>query len=119
MAFMPVQRITRAEIPKATRRRVSRIKRTHDWEETIRQLKMPDCEALKIEFAPETIKIGKSTPDRFKRLLAAELRSMGLSDKFRLAFRGKAENGAPILYVIRSAYAKGNRTRQAKSHRAQ
>jgi hypothetical protein len=117
---MPVQRITRAEVPKATRKRISRIKRTHDWEEAVRQIRGADFEALMIEFAPETLKIGRATPDRFKRLLAAELRSMGLSERFRLSFRGKAESGAPILYVIRFADPKEKRSRlAAKAQRPQ
>jgi hypothetical protein len=86
----------------------------------MRQIRGADFEALMVEFAPETLKIGKSTPDRFKRLLAAELTAMGLSDKLRLSFRGKSESGVPILYVIRSTDGKAKPSRVAakvKSHR--
>jgi hypothetical protein len=60
-----------------------------------------DFEALKVEFAPETLKLGKSTPDRFKRMLAEEIKTLKPGAGIRLTFRGKSANGAPILYVLR------------------
>ncbi len=104
---MPVQSIDINNLPKATRNRVSPIKLTRDWRETLERIKAGDFEALKIEFARETLDLGKATPDRFKRLLTAELRKLGSyhgMDLYRgtkLTFRGKSATGAPILYVIR------------------
>jgi hypothetical protein len=104
---MPVQSIQINELPKATRNRVSPIKLTKDWRETLERIKAGDFEALRVEFASETLDLGKATPDRFKRLLTAELRRLGRyhgMDLYRgtkLTFRGKSATGAPILYVIR------------------
>ena len=104
---MPVQKIEINDLPKATRNRVSPIKLTKDWRDALDRIKAGDFDALRIEFARETLDLGKATPDRFKRLLTAELRKLGSyhgMDLYRgtkLTFRGKSDTGAPILYVIR------------------
>lgn len=104
---MPVQSIRVNDLPKATRNRTSPIKLTRDWREALQRIKAGDFEALRIEFAPETLGLGKATPDRFKRLLTAELKKLGsyhsmdLHRGTKLTFRGKSATGAPILYVIR------------------
>lgn len=54
-----------------------------------------------VEFSPETLNLGKAVPDRFRRMLAAELKELGLASQVRLSFRGKSKSGAPILYVLR------------------
>jgi hypothetical protein len=79
-----------------------------------------------VEFSPETLKLGKSAPDRFKRMLAAEIKTLPLAAATRLTFRGKSASGAPILYVVRldkmdpetrnrvHSYAPGGRVRQGE-----
>jgi hypothetical protein len=59
-----------------------------------------DFELLRVDFAPETLSLGSSVPDRFKRMLAAEIKTLGLDSKLRLTFRG-VTTGNPILYIVR------------------
>lgn len=59
-----------------------------------------DFELLRVEFSPDTTSLGSSVPDRFKRMLAAEIKTLGLDSKLRLTFRG-VTTGNPILYVVR------------------
>jgi hypothetical protein len=87
------------EVPKATRNRVSPIKLTKDWRDALERIKAGDFTALKIDFDPTTLALGKSTADRFRRLLQAELKSIGVRG-VRLTFR-KSEAGVPILFVVR------------------
>lgn len=101
MCYVPVTEITLDQLPKARRKRVSPIKKTRDWKETLERVIAGDFEALKIEFSPETLKLGKSTPDRFKRMLAEEIKTLKPGSGIRLTFRGKSPNGVPILYVVR------------------
>jgi hypothetical protein len=101
MAYMTVKEITLDQLPKARRKRISPIKQTRDWKETLERIVSGDFEALKVEFSPETLKLGKSAPDRFKRMMAEEIRKLKPGAGIRLTFRGKSANGAPILYVLR------------------
>jgi hypothetical protein len=101
ISYVPVKEIALDQLPKARRKRISPIKKTRDWKETIERIVAGDFEALKVEFAPETLKLGKSAPDRFKRMLAEEIKSLKPGAWIRLTFRGKSANGAPILYVLR------------------
>jgi hypothetical protein len=91
---MSVQRIQLSDLPKSTRNRTSPIKQTRDWKQAVEHIRKQDFEALRIEFAPTTLQLGKRTPLMFKRLLGAELRRMGLADRWKPISRGK------ILYVI-------------------
>ena len=101
MAHVTVKEITLDQLPKARRRRISPIKKTRDWKETMDKIISGDFEALKVEFSSETLKLGKSAPDRFKRMLAEEIKTLKPASSIRLTFRGKSANGAPILYVLR------------------
>ena len=101
ISYVPVKEIALDQLPKARRKRISPIKKTRDWKETIERIVAGDFEALKVEFAPETLKLGKSAPDRFKRMLAEEIKTLKPGAGIRLTFRGKSTNGAPILYVLR------------------
>ena len=96
-----VKAITLEEIPRAKRERVSPIKKTRDWIETIEAIRKDDFEALVVEFSEETLKLGKPdiTPIRFKRMLMEELAAMGRKD-LKVTLRGKSGNGAPTLYVL-------------------
>ncbi len=98
---MPVKEITLDQLPKARRKRVSPIKQTRDWKEVIDRIVSSDFEALKIEFSPETLKLGKSAPDRFRRMLTEEIKTLKPNAGIRLTFRGKSASGAPVLYVVR------------------
>ncbi len=98
---MTVKLIGLDEVPKTRRKRISPIKKTRDWAETIENIKTGNFVAIKVEFSPETLRLGKSVPDRFRRMLAAELKELGLASRLRLSFRGKSKTGAPILYVVR------------------
>jgi hypothetical protein len=91
---MSVQRIPLSDLPKSTRNRTSPIKQTRDWKQAVEHIRKQDFEALRIEFAPTTLQLGKRTPLMFKRLLGAELKKLGLGDKWRTMSRGK------VLYVI-------------------
>jgi hypothetical protein len=101
MPYVTVKEITLDQLPKARRKRISPIKQTHDWKETVDRIISGNFEALKVEFSPETLKLGKSAPDRFKRMLTEEIRMLKPGTGIRLTFRGKSANGAPILYVLR------------------
>lgn len=98
---MTVKLIGVDEVPKTRRKRISRIKKTRDWAETIENIKAGNFIAIMVEFSPETLSLGKAAPDRFRRMLAAELKDLGLASQLRLSFRGKSNTGAPILYVVR------------------
>lgn len=102
MSHMPVRAISLTELPKATRNRNSPIKQTDEWRETLRRIASSDFEALMVEFSPKTLALGKATPDRFRRLLATQIKSSPLAPVLQLTFRGKSATGAPILYVVRS-----------------
>jgi hypothetical protein len=99
--YVTVKEITLDQLPKARRKRLSPIKKTRDWKDVVDRIVSGDFEALKVEFSPETLKLGKAAPDRFKRLLAEEIRTLKPGAGIRLTFRGKSANGAPILYVLR------------------
>jgi hypothetical protein len=101
IAYMPVKEITLDQLPKARRKRVSPIKQTRDWKEAVDRIISGNFEALKIEFSPETLKLGKSAPDRFRRMLAEEIKALKPGAGIRLSFRGKSANGVPVLYVLR------------------
>lgn len=98
---MVVKAITLDEVPRAKRERVSPIKKTRDWMETIDKIQKDEFEALLVEFSDETLALGKPniTPIRFKRMLIEELARMGRKD-LKVTLRGKSANGAPILYVL-------------------
>jgi len=96
---MVVRAITLEEIPRAKRERVSPIKKTRDWIETIEAISKDDFEALVVEFSNETLELGKVTPVRFKRMLMQELAEMGRQD-LKVTLREKSANGAPVLYVL-------------------
>lgn len=98
---MTVKTIRIDDLPKARRKRVSPIKKTRDWNEVIDRIKYSDFEAIQVEFSEETLKLGKSVPDRFRRMLQTEIKAMGLDSFLRVTFRGRSPNGAPVLYVIR------------------
>lgn len=91
---MPVKNVKLSELPKSTRNRTSPIKQTRDWKEALEWIKRGNFEALRIEFAPTTLQLGKATPLMFKRLLGAELKKMGLADHWKPMSRGKT------LYVV-------------------
>ena len=97
---MPVKAISLDELPKARSRKTSPIKKTRDWKETLERIAAMDFELLRVEFSPDTTSLGSSVPDRFKRMLAAEIKTLGLDSKLRLTFRG-VTTGNPILYVVR------------------
>jgi hypothetical protein len=99
--YVTVKEITLDQLPKARRRRLSPIKKTRDWKDVVDRIVSGDFEALKVEFSPETLKLGKSAPDRFKRMLAEEIRTLKPGAGIRLTFRGRSANGAPVLYVLR------------------
>jgi hypothetical protein len=99
--YVTVKLIGLDEVPKTRRKRVSRIKKTRDWTETIHNIQAGNFTAMMVEFSPETLSLGKAVPVRFRRMLAAELKDLGLASQLRLSFRGKSKTGAPILYVLR------------------
>lgn len=98
---MTVKSIDFSDLPKARRNRVSPIKRTQDWQEALRRIRSTEFDAIMVEFSPETLKLGKSVPDRFRRLLAAEIKAMGLDSFVRLTFRRDSPDGTPVLYIVR------------------
>ena len=90
------------QYPPGKRTRVSPIKETQDWKETVEKLTAGNWEVLMVEFSPETLELGKATPDRFRRMLAAEIKTMKDVPPVRLTFRGKSrKTGAPVLYIVR------------------
>lgn len=97
---VPVKAISLDELPKARSRKTSPIKKTRDWKATLERIAAMDFELLRIDFSPETLSLGSSVPDRFKRMLAAEIKTLGLDSKLRLTFRG-VTTGNPILYIVR------------------
>lgn len=97
---MSVTKISLGEVPQERAKRVSPIKQTRDWIETLETIRKDEFEALKVEFSPETLALGSVTPDRFRRMLMLELEAMGRK-KLKVMFRGKSANGAPILYITR------------------
>jgi hypothetical protein len=100
-AAMPVRIIPLDKVPSQRRRRVSPITLTAEWGETLKKvggLKLGS--AVMVEFSAEMLKLGKATPDRFRRLLIQELRALGRSD-LRVSLRGGGEAGIPVLYVIK------------------
>lgn len=99
---MSVREITFDELPRATRNRVSPIKRTQDWMDTLAAIQGNRFEVLQVEFSRETLALGKVTPLRFKLMLESELRSMGRGD-LKVMFRGWSKSGARTLYVVRRA----------------
>jgi hypothetical protein len=116
---MPVKSIKLNELPKSTRDRTSPIKRTRDWKEAVEWIKRGNFEVLEIEFAPTTLQLGKATPLMFKRLLATELRKMGLADKWRPISRGKTLYVVPVTnYVLlESAKPTGEDKSQPKAYK--
>jgi hypothetical protein len=98
--YVTVKTITVNELPKARRKRISPIKKTRDWEDAIDRITSGDFEALEIDFSPETLKLGSSVPERFKRMLADEITRLGLASALRLTFRGLTTR-EPVLYVVR------------------
>ena len=97
---MPVKAISLDQLPKARSRKTSPIKKSKDWKATMERIAAMDFEALRVDFSPETLSLGSSVPDRFKRMLAAEIKTLGLDSKLRLTFRG-VTTGNPILYIVR------------------
>jgi hypothetical protein len=111
-----VRTIRLDELPKAKRNRVSPIKRTRDWTETMDRIKSSDFDAVMVEFSSDTLKLGKSVPERFKRMLAVEIKALGLDSHVRLIFRGKSASGAPVLYIIRQQGIELPRPRNRRQH---
>jgi hypothetical protein len=97
---MGVREITLDKLPRATRNRVSPIKNTPDWIETVAAIRENRFEVLEVEFSPETMALGKVAPLRFKLMLEAEIKAMGRGD-LKVMFRGWSKTGARILYVVR------------------
>lgn len=98
---MSVRLISLDTIPKATRNRASKITLTPEWKEALTALhKIKAGKALEIKFSSETLKLGKATAQRFKRLLIRELKQKRLDD-LKAFFRGKDSRGYPVLYVAR------------------
>jgi hypothetical protein len=102
---MAVTKISLNEVPQERAKRVSPIKQTHDWIETVETIRKDEFEALKVEFSSETLALGSVTPDRFRRMLMLELQAMGRKN-LKVMFRGKSANGAPILYITRGVVLK-------------
>lgn len=102
---MPVTKISLDEVPQHRAKRVSPIKQTSDWIETLETIRKDEFEALRIEFSQETLRLGSVTPDRFRRMLLVELQAMGRKN-LKVMFRGKSANGAPILYITRGVVLK-------------
>lgn len=98
--YVTVKTITVDQLPKARRKRISPIKKTRDWKDAMDRINSGDFEALEIDFSPETLNLGSSVPERFKRMLADEITRLGLASKLRLTFRGLTTK-EPVLYVVR------------------
>ena len=94
-----VKTLTFDELPKTRRKRISPIKKTRDWKDAVDRITSGDFEVVEIDFSPETLNLGSSVPERFKRMLADEITRLGLASTFRLTFRG-ITTGEPILYVV-------------------
>src|SRR2546421_9008880 len=84
IAYVTVKAMSLDELPKARRKRISPIKKTRDWKETLDRIIKGNFEALMVEFSPETLRLGTSAPDRFKRMLAAEIKTLPLAAATRL-----------------------------------
>ena len=97
---MTVKAITVDELPKTRRKRVSPIKKTRDWKDVMDRITSGDFEVLEVDFSPALLKLGTSAPIRFKRMLAEEIKRLGIASALHLTFRG-ITTGDPILYVIR------------------
>lgn len=98
---MVVRLIPVTKVPRGTRRRISKIKLTREWKEALRKLpRVNKANAVAIEFSHATLKLGKTTAQRFKRLLAQELKVRGFTD-LRLRFCGKDTKGQPVLYILK------------------
>jgi hypothetical protein len=96
---MPVRVIPLTRLPKATRQRRSKITLTPEWEAAISKIpSLRKGNALVIEFSPETLKLGRATAQRFKRLLTRELKSTEAKG-LRIFFRGRDADGQPVLYI--------------------
>lgn len=98
---MTVKNVGYDDVPKARRNRRSPIKATADWAEAMDFIRSGNFNVLKVEFSPQTLQLGAAVPDRFKRLLAAEIKVLGLESKIRLISRRKSASGGPTLYVVR------------------
>jgi hypothetical protein len=97
---MTVSTLTRDQLPKAKRIRVSPIKLTKDWQDTVSGIANLEAgRVLQVELDNETLKLGKSVPERFRRLLQAEL-AQGDRVGLKVIWRGKDERGVPVLYVV-------------------
>lgn len=95
MGTMPVRLIPLDSLPAQKRKRNSPIKETSEWRDIIRRIPdLPKGSALAVEFSPGTLALGKATRERFRRLLAAEIRAEQWKG-LRLFFR------AGVLYCAR------------------
>ncbi|SRR6266704_5987401 len=98
---MPVRLIPLDKLPPQRRKKVSPITLTSEWTETLKKLPtLKAGSAIMVEFSTETLKLGKATPDRFRRLLVRELKALGRID-LKASYRGKDSVGNPVLYVIK------------------
>jgi hypothetical protein len=99
MLFMSVKEITMDQLPRSTRHRVSPIKKTKEWFETMAAIQANRFEALEIELSPETAGLGRVAPLRFRLMLEAEIKEMGRDD-LKVILR-KPQGRYPVLYVVR------------------
>jgi hypothetical protein len=98
---MPVRLIPLSKLPKGTRNRISKVKLTPEWKEAMATLpNLKKGSAMMVEFSAATLKLGKTTAQRFKRLLIRDLSLKGLKD-LNTFFRGKDEKGHPVLYITK------------------
>ena len=55
-----IKLISIADVPKQQRNRPSRIVLTQDWRDMVAAVEKPDFEAVRVDFAPETLEFGKT-----------------------------------------------------------
>jgi hypothetical protein len=86
---MSVRLISLAHVPRLVKKRKSPIKQTPEWKDVCKRI--PDLQngqALAVDFSPQTLALGKVTAERFRRLLAQEIRAQGWKG-VRLFFRAR------------------------------
>jgi hypothetical protein len=101
---MAVRKLSLNELPPVRRNRDTPIKHTPDWLDTLHHLQGGKFEVLQVEFAKETLALGKSTPERFKRLLQREIAEKQYEPagfKVRCFFRGRDRAGNQILVIVK------------------
>ena len=98
---MSVRIIPLSKLPKATRNKSTKIMLSPEWKDAVSKVQfLKKGNAMAVEFSPETLRLGKTTAQRFKRLFVRELTRMGMTE-LRAFFRGKDGRGQPILYIAK------------------